>query len=114
MFSSSLTIARQASEAKTAGKHDETARLLREALRLWPDDPELTHDLALALARKKDRYEAELCFRRCLVLRPGFPEACNNLGILLEETGRAAEACEFFRGGLRSRANCVPSERNPL
>jgi tetratricopeptide (TPR) repeat protein len=103
---------RKGREDRTKGRPDEAIAQLREAFQLRSRDPEVTHELALALAARKDRFETELCFRRCLKLRPNFAEVCNNLGILLEETGRAEEACAYFRRSLEHRSNSAETHSN--
>jgi Flp pilus assembly protein TadD len=51
------------------------------------------------------RVEAESVFRRAVALSPRDPDALNNLGVLLFETGREKEAEEQFRASVSGRPN---------
>ncbi len=106
------TLRQQAHAARGRGDHAVCVLALREVQKLRPHDLEGLHELALALARNKDRYEAELCFRRGLAIKPDAAEVCNNYGILLEECGRADEACEMFRRSLAANPRSPETHSN--
>lgn len=55
------------------------------------------------LARLERTKEAEQAYRRALELSPAYPEACNNLGVLLNDDGYWGEAEAMLRRALAER-----------
>ena len=93
------------------GRGGEAIAQFEQALRLDPHSAEAENDLALALARDPSRQaEAEAHFENALKIRPDYPEAHFNLGVLLDEMGRAEEA---IRERLRAE-NIQSSDIRPI
>lgn len=76
----------------------EAERLLRAAIAIDADDPDLWHDLARMLARLHRGAEGLLAVERAIDLRPGDPPALylRTQAALLHELGRADEAIPIF------------------
>jgi tetratricopeptide (TPR) repeat protein len=51
-------------------------------------------------------------YREALRLRPGFPEAANNLGAALERLGEKAEAISYYRMALGLRPDFPEARRH--
>lgn len=74
------------------------------ARKLAPADPEFAYNHALALAKSGDLAGAQTAYRDALARAPTFAPALLNLGNLLAEARRLAEASEFL-----ARAVAAPS-----
>ncbi|OFX13773.1 MAG: hypothetical protein A2516_09340 [Alphaproteobacteria bacterium RIFOXYD12_FULL_60_8] len=80
-----------------AGEAARAEEVLREALRLTPDDPEILGNLALALARQ-DRGEEALAFStRALLLGTGRDDLARNHADILLRGGKPEEAAALLR-----------------
>jgi Flp pilus assembly protein TadD len=82
------------------GKFDESASYYQKALGASPGNPDVFCDkgYSLYLQRKLDAAEAAL--RQAIALRPEFPRAHNNLGLVLAHEGqRSAALAEFRKAG---------------
>lgn len=88
------TYARTLSEL---GRHREALAIYRNAVRTWPDDSMLFHDLAVAAQRAGLRDEAAKAEQAALVLDPRNGAAHNGLGLLLIEQNRTDEARQAFK-----------------
>jgi len=91
MTTSTGALFREAVEAQRRGDIAQAARLYRQVLSLDPRDEAACGNLAIIAAQQGDLAGAERLFRQALDLRPN-PEGFNNLGTLLQQQGRAAEA----------------------
>jgi len=90
---------------KRSGQLDEAEAEYRTALSHAPDQPALHNNLGV-LYRAQGRLEdAAQAYRRALVLRPGHRDACQNLGNLLVDLERPAEAVVVLEEGLRSSSD---------
>lgn len=80
----------------------ESFDILRKALDVQPDQPELLYDIALA-AEKIDRIDiVEVNLRRLIVLKPDHAQAYNALGYTLaDRTDRLAEARDYIEKALK-------------
>ena len=56
--------------------------------------------------------EAEECYRQALAIKPDFPEALNNLGIVLRARGRLEESARSYRSALTLRPNYAQAYNN--
>jgi len=81
-----------------AGQLQAASDLLREARRRHPDAMALQLLDAMASYRRSELARAETLLREVLVRRPDHPEARFNLALVLQETGRPAEARELVAG----------------
>jgi tetratricopeptide (TPR) repeat protein len=88
------------------GRHKEAIPLLEEAVAVEDDNAMIWMNLGaaylgnpvLATAEKQDR--AMGAFRRALALQPNMPNVNYNLGLILRDQGRWAEALDEFRQAL--------------
>jgi tetratricopeptide (TPR) repeat protein len=71
-----------------SGKFEESNRLLADALKQAPDNPELLHRAGLAAHRAGRREEAVQYFTRALAVNPKYPESNFRLGVALFELGQ--------------------------
>jgi len=84
-------------EALRAGRSQEALKEYDIALKADPDMPESLLGRGLVMEYGFGKLaEAEADYRHALAIRPGYPEAHNNLGQLLAKTGRNAEAVAEF------------------
>ena len=90
-----------------AGKWADAIPLLREGVRLMPNDAEAHFNLSAAYANCNRLPEAEACLQRALKLRPSFEEALKALAYILKEEGRISEASQAFRKLSRTAADPV-------
>ncbi len=72
------------------------AQKFAAARKLAPADGELAYNHGLALAKSGDAAGAEGAYRDAVSLAPGFAAALLNLGNMLADTRRLAEASEFL------------------
>jgi tetratricopeptide (TPR) repeat protein len=88
-------------------RYAEAEVLLREALRLRPDCPDLLNKLGSALWEQGHPAKSEPYFVRACELKPDDWIIRNNLGLALWDQGRPAEAAECYRHVLNQnpRAN---------
>ena len=101
------------------GQNERATEKFRQAIGLGADSPEAYSDFGYNLYLQQEYEEAEQLLKTALRLRPDFPRANNNLGLLFARTGRTDEALECFaRAGLTesdARTNlalALLSERN--
>jgi choline-sulfatase len=87
------TYARTLSEE---GRHREALAIYRNAVRQWPRDSMLFHDLAVAAQRAGLSDEAARAEQAAIALDPGNGAAHNGLGLLLVESDRTGEATQAF------------------
>jgi tetratricopeptide (TPR) repeat protein len=80
-----------------AGKWADAIPLLREGVRLLPNDAEAHFNLGAAYFNCNRLPEAEPCLQRALELRPSFEEALKALAVMLKSEGRIFEASRAFR-----------------
>ena len=87
---------------REAKDYQESFDILRKALDVQPDQPELLYDVALA-AEKIDRIDiAETNLRRLIVLKPDHAQAYNALGYTLaDRTDRLVEARDYIEKALK-------------
>lgn len=84
-------------EALRAGRTQEALKEFDTALAADPDMPGALLGRGLVYEYGFSRFpEAEADYRHALQVRPGYPEAHNNLGQLLARTGRSNEALSEF------------------
>jgi choline-sulfatase len=87
------TYARTLSEL---GRHREALAIYLDAVRTWPDDTMIFHDLAVAAQRAGRRDEAIRAEQASLTLDPRNAAAHNGLGLLLIENNHVDEAMQAF------------------
>ncbi|MEO8156293.1 MAG: tetratricopeptide repeat protein [Betaproteobacteria bacterium] len=87
---------------REAKDYKESFEILRKALEVQPDQPDLLYDAALA-AEKIDRIDvAETNLRRLIALKPDHAQAYNALGYTLaDRTDRLAEARDYIEKALK-------------
>jgi len=87
---------------REAKNYQESFDILRKALDVQPDQPELLYDIALA-AEKIDRIDVvETNLRRLIALKPDHAQAYNALGYTLaDRTDRLSEARDYIEKALK-------------
>ena len=80
---------------KHQGRIDEAIAAYRQAIVFNPLLPEAHNNLGDAL-KERDLKAAEECFDAALRLRPDYPEALDNLGVVLFFYGRLSDALDKF------------------
>jgi hypothetical protein len=81
-----------------SGDYPAAGKLLREAIELSPESPELHANLAHVEAADGNLEEAEACFRKALAADPGLEPAVSGLGALMLLGGRSDDGIEFLSG----------------
>ncbi len=102
----------------TAGRTDEAIRVLEDAVRTWPNDPEPYNTLGVAYEKKGMWPEADVAFQRALAIRekvggPWHPEVAqslNNLAALDFVQGKYAEAEPLYVRALAIREKALGPE----
>lgn len=79
--------------------------LMTRAAKLAPDEIGVRLNHARMLTELKRYDDAEAVLRHCLAANPQMDGALNNLGLVLLETGRPAEASEAFLNAIRVSPN---------
>jgi 4-amino-4-deoxy-L-arabinose transferase-like glycosyltransferase len=79
-----------------AGRTDDAIEVGREAIRHDATMPEAHYNLCTLLASKNEIIDATAECRKAVDLRPVYPKAWNNLGVLLAMTGNRRGAAEAF------------------
>src|SRR6516162_3043066 len=88
------------------GRHEEAQRYYATALRIVPDEPSVLSNLGLSYALSKDLVRAEATLRRAAVQSRVDSRVRENLALVMDLQGRAADA-----GGL-ARADLPAAEAN--
>ncbi|WPB56946.1 tetratricopeptide repeat protein [Xylophilus sp. GOD-11R] len=93
-------LVQQAGTARTAGRYDEAARRLQQAMAVDPesDDTTAENTLAAVYTDQKRYVDAERTFRHVLSRFPDDPDALKGLVGTLSSTGRTTEALAFIEG----------------
>jgi Flp pilus assembly protein TadD len=89
----------------SAGRSDEAAARLREAVRLNPDNAEAQSNLGVALGRIGRLAEAVTHYREAIRIEPGDALTQTNLGNALSTMGQFPEAIQHFQAALRINPN---------
>jgi FkbM family methyltransferase len=92
-----------AREAYVAGRRDEAAGLLYEALAINDANPFAWTNLAGILADAGSHAEAEAAYRKAIALSPGFADFHVSFARFLEGCGQSAEAEAAYRAALALR-----------
>jgi tetratricopeptide (TPR) repeat protein len=80
-----------------AGRGKEAEDVLRDLVRLKPDNPEFPLHLGLLLHEQKNLAEAVVAFRKAIDIRPDYYKAYNNLGNALADQKKLDEAVTAYR-----------------
>ncbi|MCL5966975.1 MAG: tetratricopeptide repeat protein [Deltaproteobacteria bacterium] len=83
-------------------------RELTRASELDPGNPEIDMALGLAYRARGDSGKAEEYFRRAIRKKPDYPEAHNNLGVLLSGLGRGDEAIKEYEAAAANVVYATP------
>lgn len=89
------------------GEFSEADSLLREALELQPENPELLCNSANVLSATEDLKGAEKLFRKALEVAPDLEPALSGLGMVMVRTDRAEETVNFLKGTILSGSPSV-------
>jgi tetratricopeptide (TPR) repeat protein len=97
-----LLLQSEAQLMREAKDYQESFDILKKALDVQPDQPELLYDVALA-AEKLDRLDiVEANLRRLIALKPDHAQAYNALGYTLaDRTDRLSEARDYIEKALK-------------
>jgi Flp pilus assembly protein TadD len=95
------TCLREAASLLEERRGVEAEHLLRKALRLRPDDPDVLNDLGTALWHQGRVSEAEPLFVRANAISPSDARIWNNLGITCWDQGRLDEAVACYERSLQ-------------
>lgn len=79
------------------GDFSEASNWFRQAYRLNGEDPEISHNLSLALSRADKLEEAAEASRRAVELADHDPRFVYQLALVLDRDGKLAEAARYYR-----------------
>jgi tetratricopeptide (TPR) repeat protein len=99
-------------DAQNRGESSNAEAQYARALRLVPEHPTALQLLGLLRKRQGDLTGAEDLMRRSLRALPAQPHVWNNLGNLLEDTQRVAEALNCFEQAVALDANYADGHYN--
>ena len=127
----STTLWDEAVSCYLSGNYSHAETLIRQAIALLPDKPELYNVLGIVLARRSQFYdqkeqseiplpeinmltlhEAADSFSKALQLNPKFAEACNNLGNVMVTMGKHIEGLDLFKKALALRTQYTEAMEN--
>jgi len=94
------------------GKTEQAIQVLREAVKLKPDDEDAHYNLGSALARVGQLDEAAKELAEALRLFPDYVDAHNNLGNVLLRLGRAGEAIQHFEQAIKTTPDYAAAHNN--
>jgi FkbM family methyltransferase len=97
----------EAHTAYLAGRRDEAAARLREALALDPSNASAWNNLASTLAESGFAAEAEAAYRKAVGFAPTFVEPHINFAYFLNNLGRITEAAAAFRAAIALRPDDI-------
>lgn len=80
----------------------------REALKIYPDDPHLHYDLALAYDYKGMLDKTEYHLKEAIRLKPDYSEAYNYLGFIYFGHGKVEEAIKYYHKALENELYMNP------
>jgi predicted O-linked N-acetylglucosamine transferase (SPINDLY family)/predicted SAM-dependent methyltransferase len=103
---------KEGEELRDGGRLDEALAWFEAIIGSHPELAAGHYKLGTVLARQEKAKEAEQAYRRALALRPIYPEACNNLGVLLNDDGYWAEAENLLRCALAERPDYFEAHLN--
>lgn len=84
------------------GKEKTAEYIFRRALELQQDDPEILYYLALIGEHElKDNSKVLALYAKVIAVKPDFPEALNNIGLIFYQTRNYKQAAERFGEALR-------------
>jgi tetratricopeptide (TPR) repeat protein len=95
-----------------AGKMDESYRLARQAVELYPEDSLIQYNAGLTAHLVGQKAAAVEHYRRSVELQPDADEPLGNLGVLLEEAGQLDEAIDHYRRAIRYARTPETATRN--
>jgi protein O-GlcNAc transferase len=92
------------------GLYDEALRLYERSLALDASRPVVHHNLGVCHLRRGEGFVAESCFRTALKLDPDYHHSLEELGRLMRDRGRSAEAARYLRAAGTPRAQAILTE----
>jgi Flp pilus assembly protein TadD len=95
-----------------AGRFADAETLLREALRLRPEDPDVLNNLGTAIWQQGRPSEASAYYLRAHQYNPNDYGILNNLGIALWDQGHPDRAVVFYRRALALRPDSFDTRMN--
>ena len=85
----------------SSGRKPEALARFRDAVKRWPADWSLYHELAVIARDLGHADEAMRAEEAALALNPHEPSALNGKGLLLSDAGRDREAAQAFEAALQ-------------
>jgi Tfp pilus assembly protein PilF len=81
-----------------------------KALEIYPDDPFLQYDLALAYDMKGDLDKTKYHLKKAIKLKPDYSDAYNYLGFVYFGDGKVEEAIKYYHKALENELYMSPQE----
>lgn len=81
-----------------------------EALKIYPDDPYLHYDLALAYDMKRVLDKTEYHLKEAIRLKPDYSDAYNYLGFVYFGRGKVEEAIKYYHKALENELYMNPQD----
>ena len=94
---------------KQIGKKTEAINANQNAIKLFPEDPEIHNNLGLTLQELGRLDEAETSLRQAINLKPDLADAHGNMGILMNAKGLKKSALEYFEKKLQLERGLNPN-----
>lgn len=91
--------------AGQTGRTADAIRLLLNALKLTPNEPDLHNNIAVAYQDNFEYKKSEFHCKRAIALNPNFAQAYYNLGNALKEQGKLEESVKAYSRAIAIRTN---------
>jgi protein O-GlcNAc transferase len=98
--------------AYQAGRYDDAAAQLEEAIRWGGADARFQHTLGMVRSRQGRPQEAIVCYQRALALQPVLAPVHSSLGNLYKSMGRVEEALACYDQALRLQPDLAEAHNN--
>jgi len=83
------------------GDFAQSAELIKQAVKIDPDNPAFYNNLGNSLTALEKYKDAIYCYEEAIELKEGnYPEAINNIGAVLHQTGDWEREIEYYKTGL--------------
>ena len=93
-------------------KFEEAKELLKKAIKIKPEIPDLHNNMGLILMEIKDYDQSLISFKKAIQINPKFSVAFNNLGTVYMGLGKVDEAIKNFQQSIKINPNNSDSYNN--
>ena len=107
-------VLQQAERLLAQGKAAAADQVLRQAMTIWPSEPDLITLLARAYEQAGRFSDAEKFYRHSLSIRPGQPQVLTQLAYMLSKQGRFPDAIAAYQSAISADPRNTPQAHHGL